>query len=971
MDKITKVLNDFGISELRPPQKKALEMGLLNKNKNFIISIPTASGKTLIGEIALINHLLDDNLTPTGRKGIFIVPLKALASEKYEEFKNKYEKFGLRVALSIGDYDEEEDLSKYDLIITTAEKLDSLWRHKISWIDDVSVVIVDEIHLINDETRGGTLEILLTKLKEYNIQIIGLSATIGNPDELAEWLNAELVVDDWRPIELKKGVYRNGVIEYINGSVKEIKVVNSDVYSLVVDCIKDGGSCLVFCNTKRGAVNEAKNLNLTKFLSEEERSKLKEVAEEVLSILEPPTEMCKTLAECILQGSAFHHAGLTYQHRRIVEDAFRKRLIKVICCTPTLCLNAKTEILQENGYRKITELNKNEKIFALCEGKIKPIGRWKIHKTPQHDYNITIKTENGLEITTTPNHIFLVKNGGNIEEKEAKDLKIGDLVATVGKIIVDEDINTSNFVKFPIRRLSQFIAETFNSKGVINNSIEIYSTSELFIRRLQVALLRFGIHSQIEIKNSDKKDDKTYLLKISDLEGLKLFYKNFPIDLKEKEKLFYLIKKKINNKPYKDNLEHIDFDKLNSIAICWKKIVEIKRVKVEDEYVYDIELPNDGSNDHYFVANGFVVHNSAGLNLPCRRAIIKDLMRFTKTGMRYIPIMEIQQCIGRAGRPGLDPYGEGIIIAKNDRDYLRAYQTLTQKPEPIYSKLSNYAVLRTQLLGLISTGEIRDEYDLEWFVRNTFYAHQYGDLKKVAKNIMEIIQFLEENEFIVGFTATELGKRISELYIDPLSAKYIIDGLNEMEVEHDLYYLYLISRTLEMTPNLRVYRSEEMSLMDEMESLKIKNFNIEDLEAFKTAKMLYDWINEVPEDKILEKYKIEPGILRYKVENARWMMHSLKEIAKLLNLNSEIPEKLEIRLEYGAKEDIIELLNIKYIGRVRARKLYNEGIRCVEDILKNPEKVAYIVGRKTAEKILKEILKEKELLNDTSSYLRL
>ncbi|ACX73023.1 DEAD/DEAH box helicase domain protein [Methanocaldococcus vulcanius M7] len=963
MDKITKVLNDFGISELRPPQKKALEMGLLDKNKNFIISIPTASGKTLIGEIALINHLLDDNLTPTGRKGIFIVPLKALASEKYEEFKNKYEKFGLRIALSIGDYDEEEDLSKYDLIITTAEKLDSLWRHKISWIDDVSVVIVDEIHLINDETRGGTLEILLTKLKEYNIQIIGLSATIGNPDELAEWLNAELVVDDWRPIELKKGVYRNGVIEYINGSVKEIKVVNSDVYSLVVDCIKDGGSCLVFCNTKRGAVNEAKNLNLTKFLSEEERSKLKEVAEEVLSILEPPTEMCKTLAECILQGSAFHHAGLTYQHRKIVEDAFRKRLIKVICCTPTLCLNAKTEILQENGYRKITELNKNEKIFALCGGKIKPIGRWKIHKTPQHDYNITIKTENGLEITTTPNHIFLVKNGKSIKEKEAKDLKIGDLVATVGKIIVDEDINTSNFVKFPIRRLSQFIAETFNSKGVINNSIEIYSTSELFIKRLQVALLRFGIHSQIEIKNSDKKDDKTYLLKISDLEGLKLFYKNFPIDLKEKEKLFYLIKKKINNKPYEDNLEHIDFDNsFNNIAICWKKILEIKKVKVEDEYVYDIELPNDGSNDHYFVANGFVVHNSAGLNLPCRRAIIKDLMRFTKTGMRYIPIMEIQQCIGRAGRPGLDPYGEGIVIAKNDRDYLRAYQTLTQKPEPIYSKLSNYAVLRTQLLGLISTGEIKDEYDLEWFVRNTFYAHQYGNLKKVAKNIMEIIQFLEENEFIVGFTATELGKRISELYIDPLSAKYIIDGLNEMEVEHDLYYLYLISRTLEMTPNLRVYRSEEMSLMDEMESLKIKNFNIEDLEAFKTAKMLYDWINEVPEDKILEKYKIEPGILRYKVENARWMMHSLKEIAKLLNLNSEIPEKLEIRLEYGAKEDIIELLNIKYIGRVRARKLYNEGIRCVEDILKNPEKVVHIVGRKTAEKILKEILKEKENL---------
>lgn len=101
--------------------------------------------------------------------------------------------------------------------------------------------------------------------------------------------------------------------------------------------------------------------------------------------------MCKTLAECILNGSAFHHAGLTYQHRKIVEDAFRKRLIKVICCTPTLCLNANTEILQESGFRKITELNKDEKVFALCGKEIKPVDGWKVHKTPQHEYNIVVK----------------------------------------------------------------------------------------------------------------------------------------------------------------------------------------------------------------------------------------------------------------------------------------------------------------------------------------------------------------------------------------------------------------------------------------------------------------------------------------------------------------------------------------------------------------------------------------------------
>ncbi|XRP96629.1 DEAD/DEAH box helicase [Methanocaldococcus sp. 16A] len=683
MKKVLDILRDLGIEELRPPQKKALERGLLDKNKNFLISIPTASGKTLIGEMALINHLLDDNKKPTNKKGIFIVPLKALASEKYEEFKSKYDRFGLKIALSIGDYDEDEDLSRYHLIITTAEKLDSLWRHKIDWINDVSVVVVDEIHLINDETRGGTLEILLTKLKEFNIQIIGLSATIGNPDELAEWLNAELIVDDWRPVELKKGIYKEGVIEYINGGNKEIEAINdNDIYNLVVDCVKEGGCCLIFCNTKKGAVNEAKKLNLKKFLTDKEKRKLKEIAEEILSILEPPTEMCKTLAECILKGVAFHHAGLTYQHRKIIEKSFRERLIKVICCTPTL---------------------------------------------------------------------------------------------------------------------------------------------------------------------------------------------------------------------------------------------------------------------------------SVGINAPCRRAIVKDLTRYTNRGIRYIPIMEIQQCIGRAGRPGLDPYGEGIIIVKNDRDYFRAYQALTQKPEPIYSKLSNQAVLRIQLLGLIATREIKDEYDLEWFIKNTFYAHQYGNLREVAKNINEVIRFLEENEFIVDFIPTELGKRVSELYIDPLSAKYIINGLYEMENEEEIYYLYLISKTLEMRPNLRVYKSEELDLIDEMYNLGIKSFEIEDLEAFKTAKMLYDWINEIPEDEILKKYKIEPGILRYKVENAVWMMHALKEIAKIIGKSSEIPEKLEIRLEYGAKEDIIELLSVKYIGRVRARKLYNAGIRSVDDIINNPSKVASIIGEKITKKILDEL----------------
>lgn len=1228
------ILKENGITELRPPQKKVIDRGLLNKNKNFLICIPTASGKTVIGEIAFINHLLDKDKTPTGKKGIFIVPLKALASEKYEEFKEKYEKYGLKVALSIGDFDEKEELSGYDLIITTAEKLDSLIRHKIEWINEVSVVIVDEIHLIGDEGRGGTLEVLLTKLKNrYDIQIIGLSATIGNPEEFSEWLNAELIMDDWRPIELKKGIFYDNKIVFIDNYTGKLidkkidKVSNNGILNLVVDSVLNGGSCLVFCNSKKGAVNEAKKLNLKKYLPNNylDENELQNIGEEILEALDQPTEVCKTLAECIKNGVAFHHAGLTYEQRKIVEDAFRKRIIKAICCTPTLCLNANTEILQESGFKKITELNNNEKVFALCGNEIKPVGSWKVHKTPQHEYNIVVKTANGLKITTTPNHIFLVKKGKEYCEKEANNLKTGDYVATIDKMRVEEkdiylscvdlyfigyfigdgytgvieknvfkgspDIafnpeyppnfddselhkkyflkirmaenvshyvyskklrkifnklnmhtkdnkNIDAFYNLPLEKLSYFIAGLFDSDGYIyynRKKIEFSSISENLIKKLQLALLRFGIHSTIRIRKEkimksptngkEYKSRSIYGLIIGDFISVKRFYENIPLKHEEKRRkleeivkdketakmwcdcgfiidlsmfkprtknqkelnkkrvklLFELLegKKLITNYKYyyskrknphfeyiirenvggkkkgvyyslnekgkilmnilnknikdKENLEDMYnfLVNLEKCPICnkplykeirygWKKgyydgdiywdtIKEIKKIKVNDKHAYDIELPDDGTNDHYVVANGFIVHNSAGLNLPCRRAIVKDLVRYSGKGMTPISKMEIHQCIGRAGRPKLDPYGEGIIYAHNSNiDIAKDY--LTGSVEEIYSKLSNQKILRTHILGLITTGEIKNKTDLEEFIKNTFYAHQYKNIYKILENINEIVNFLERNNFIecfdnelnsnsknhcgnknkinmlvfdsdyslsiksksfsenMSYHTTSLGKRVSELYIDPLSAEIIIDGINNLyKIYNDtissiniLYILYTISKTTEMQPVVRVRKFEEDNLVYEMINLNIDdNISMENLGYFKNAKILYDWINEVPEDVILKKYNIEPGILRYKVEQSKWMVHSAKEIFNLLNIKNEYIkhclDDLEIRIEYGAKQEIIELLKIRYIGRVRSRMLYNANIKSIEDIVSNPKKVALIVGEKVAKKIFSEL----------------
>lgn len=196
------------IDGLRPSQEKAIKAGLFEGN-NLLICTPTASGKTLVGEFAFINAILNKR-----KKAIYIVPLKALATEKKKSFLDRYD--GLfKVALSIGDMDSNDSyLANYDLIICTSEKLDSLIRHNAPWLSDISCVIVDEIHLLNDPGRGPTLEILITLLKDIlkNIQIIGLSATIGNSVQLAEWLNANLIEDNWRPVKLNQGIYLNGEI---------------------------------------------------------------------------------------------------------------------------------------------------------------------------------------------------------------------------------------------------------------------------------------------------------------------------------------------------------------------------------------------------------------------------------------------------------------------------------------------------------------------------------------------------------------------------------------------------------------------------------------------------------------------------------------------------------------------------------------------------------------------------------------
>ncbi len=323
------------IDTLYPPQIDVIKRDLL-KDKNLVISMPTASGKTFISALAII-----DKLSKTKCKVVYIVPLVALANEKYNYFKNL---FGGRykVAISIGDYDSSDPwLADSDIIVCTTEKLDSLIRHNVLWLNQIGLIVVDEIHMLNDTSRGPTLEILLTRLREITprSQIFALSATIKNSRELSKWLNANLLLSDFRPVKLYEGVSFSSKIHFYDKQGYELNEGDSEE-TILENTLRLKKQALFFVSTRKNAESLAERLTKTTKISlgKNEEELLLKLSKEVLNVLEIPTKQCKKLADYIKFGVAFHHAGLLSKQKRLIEDNFRKGLIKAIVATPTLAL---------------------------------------------------------------------------------------------------------------------------------------------------------------------------------------------------------------------------------------------------------------------------------------------------------------------------------------------------------------------------------------------------------------------------------------------------------------------------------------------------------------------------------------------------------------------------------------------------------------------------------------------------------
>ena len=324
------------IKEFNPAQKAVIESGYLEDKSNYIISIPTASGKTVLGVLPALKTILD------GGKAVYAAPLLSIQNEKVKEFK-AFEEHGINV----GRHPSSADLS-----VMVFESFDALTRFSWNVLRDVDTLIIDEFHMIGEYSRGPTLEAAITRAKIINpsMRIIALSATLKNIEEIEGWLEGTCIEHDYRPVPLHK--------EVLDAEMFNTKNKNDVIVKVLEKSIEDKSQALAFVSTRRFteslATYVAKKIN--KKINVEQRKRFKEVADKILEIPKKkgslPTSTCLKLAESIEHGVAFHHAGLFNEQKEIIEDEFRNGNILMITATPSLMygvnLPSKTVVIRDH-----------------------------------------------------------------------------------------------------------------------------------------------------------------------------------------------------------------------------------------------------------------------------------------------------------------------------------------------------------------------------------------------------------------------------------------------------------------------------------------------------------------------------------------------------------------------------------------------------------------------------------------------
>ncbi|CAH1967457.1 unnamed protein product [Acanthoscelides obtectus] len=333
------------------------KQNVLENCKNLVYAAPTSAGKTLVAEILAIKTVLDRR-----KKVIFILPFISIVQEKMYYFQNLLGSSGIRVEGFMGSYNPPGGFSSVQIAICTIEKANSLINRLLEEekVSDVGTILVDEIHMLGDPSRGYLLELLLTKLlyiskknTNINLQIIGMSATLPNLDQLANWLDAELYTTDFRPIPLYEQAHVCGEIYdkdlKLVRKLKPLEGIATDtdnILQLCLETIQESCSVLIFCPTKNWCESLAQQIAMSFCKLGNAKSEWGELlrlqlnTNLIMEVLEQlkfcPVGLDNLLCKSVSFGVAFHHAGLTMDERDIIEGAFRSGALRVLIATSTL-----------------------------------------------------------------------------------------------------------------------------------------------------------------------------------------------------------------------------------------------------------------------------------------------------------------------------------------------------------------------------------------------------------------------------------------------------------------------------------------------------------------------------------------------------------------------------------------------------------------------------------------------------------
>ena len=313
------LLRHLGVDQLNPMQSAAVPR-VLHSSRNLVVAAPTGSGKTLVAEAALLDAVVHQN-----RAGVYLVPMRALASEKRQEWR-RFEEAGLRVYKTSGEDDafDPAQAQRADIIIATPEKWDAVSRRRLPelLVSKIRTIVADEIHLVDEPGRGAALEALLSRIRLAfpAARLVAMSGTLPNGDAIARWLDAELIASAWRPVRLDKIV-----VPYPEASrrAEDDALRNGLVASITQEALADEkGTVLVFCGSRAGvescAALLAESLDLDPKLG--------------------TLSSHRGLRETLRRGVAWHHAGLPKDDRALVERLFRDGAIRVLVATTTVAV---------------------------------------------------------------------------------------------------------------------------------------------------------------------------------------------------------------------------------------------------------------------------------------------------------------------------------------------------------------------------------------------------------------------------------------------------------------------------------------------------------------------------------------------------------------------------------------------------------------------------------------------------------